>query len=745
MKNFFLIICLLCFSQNIFGQNRTMDSLNFLLNRTSSDSSRLNLYLKLCESCNIEENLKYATPALDIVNRLLSQANVPSEQQKYLRKKLEVYLYFKVYYNSKSNLTKLQEYNQICLQINYKLKDKEGVKGVIDDIVECYITQKNITKAMEILMQRLKKQEIVGDKKEEANTLKKIATVYARIRNTKKSLSYNLKALKILEEINDKESTPWILFNIGINYADLKDYNQALTYCLKGYNQLQNILEGRQKVKLLYHISYCYSKVGKYPEAREYKFLALEIGKNLQDTIIMGQVISGIGDIYLDENNLDKALEYHLEGLKLMVHIRAKNALVGTLLAIGEIYLKQNRIDLSLKYNLMAEDIASKRLDIYNERAISKRLYEAYAVKGDKYKTTEYHLKYYILNDSILKHENSQELLFREMNYENDRNESRLLEQQRKKDELSKAEKEKQKTIIYIIGFGLFFVIILSLFIFRSYKQKQKANKELSIKNATIASQKHLVEEKQKEITDSITYAKRLQEAILPPKEFVNKHVPDNFILYRPKDIVAGDFYWAECVGSKFFIAAADSTGHGVPGAMVSVVCSNALNRSVKEFKETETGKILDRTRDLVLETFEKSTSEVKDGMDISLLCIDRQNQKVYWSGANNPLWYIQNNELKEIKADKQPIGKTDHAKPFTTHELEYKENTTFYLFTDGLADQFGGPNGKKFKYKQFSDLLLQHSNLDPEQQTLLIDKVFSEWKGELEQVDDVCVIGIKI
>jgi serine phosphatase RsbU (regulator of sigma subunit) len=215
--------------------------------------------------------------------------------------------------------------------------------------------------------------------------------------------------------------------------------------------------------------------------------------------------------------------------------------------------------------------------------------------------------------------------------------------------------------------------------------------------------------------------------------------------LYKPKDIVAGDFYWAEQIGNLFFIAAADSTGHGVPGAMVSVVCSNALNRSVKEFKLTDTGKVLDKTRELVVETFEKSSTEVKDGMDISLLCVDKQNQKVFWCGANNPLWYVQDNELKEIKADKQPIGKTDNPSPFTTHQIDYKDNTTFYLFTDGLADQFGGPKGKKFKYKQFEDLLISINNKFMTEQSAIINQKFEDWKRSLEQVDDVCVIGIKI
>jgi serine phosphatase RsbU (regulator of sigma subunit) len=216
-------------------------------------------------------------------------------------------------------------------------------------------------------------------------------------------------------------------------------------------------------------------------------------------------------------------------------------------------------------------------------------------------------------------------------------------------------------------------------------------------------------------------------------------------VLYKPKDIVAGDFYWMEEINDCVLIAAADCTGHGVPGAMVSVVCSNALNRAVKEFHLSDTGAILDKVTDLVLETFEKSVSEVKDGMDISLVSINKLSKKIQWSGANNPLWYFDNGELKEITADKQPIGKTDNRKPFTAHTFVCKPNTTLYLFTDGYADQFGGPKGKKFKYKPLQELLSENHKKEPQSQQTILNTAFDNWKGELEQVDDVCIIGIKL
>ena len=295
----------------------------------------------------------------------------------------------------------------------------------------------------------------------------------------------------------------------------------------------------------------------------------------------------------------------------------------------------------------------------------------------------------------------------------------------------------------YFYAASIILIIIEAQFFYAKFITKQK--KIVFEQYEFIIEQKQIIEEHRKELLDSITYAKRLQDAILPPLTEVQKNLPESFILYKPKDIVAGDFYWAEKVGEKFFIAAADSTGHGVPGAMVSVVCSNALNRTIKEFNLTDTGKILDKARELVLETFEKSSKEVKDGMDISLLCIDKKSNKIFWSGANNPLWFVENGELKEIKADKQPIGKTDDPKPFTTHEIKFKEYVTFYLFTDGLADQFGGPKGKKFKYKQFEEILISIHDKTMQEQSEVINKQFEDWKGELEQVDDVCLLGIKI
>lgn len=278
---------------------------------------------------------------------------------------------------------------------------------------------------------------------------------------------------------------------------------------------------------------------------------------------------------------------------------------------------------------------------------------------------------------------------------------------------------------------------------------KTKVNRELeqkvSERTAELSEQKKIVEEKNKDILDSITYAKRLQQAILPSEEMWSSALRDSFIFYQPKDIVAGDFYWMERRDNVVFVAAADCTGHGVPGAMVSVVCSNALNRGFKEFGIDDPGRLLDKVRELVLETFSKSADQVKDGMDISLARIDLSTREIVWAGANNPLWYVAGGIVNEIKADKQPIGIADAPLPFTNHRIQLASGDLIYLFTDGFADQFGGPKGKKFKYKPLLELVLSVAPKPMKEQNEILQRTILEWKGPLEQIDDICIVGIRV
>jgi len=301
---------------------------------------------------------------------------------------------------------------------------------------------------------------------------------------------------------------------------------------------------------------------------------------------------------------------------------------------------------------------------------------------------------------------------------------------------------ELSRTKRIIIG-SFIFILMLTSFLLYSYNQTKKANIVLDAKNIEISKKNAIIEEKNKDIIDSLNYASRLQFAILPTQELMQKTLKNYFVLYKPKDVVAGDFYWMETKDDTLYLAAADCTGHGVPGAMVSVVCINALNRSLLELNLTDPGQILDKTREIVIKVFEKSKEDVNDGMDIALITL--KGNSLRYAGAYNPLWMIRNGELSETKADKQPIGLYNDPKLYTTHTIEVQPGDSFYMFSDGFADQFGGELGKKFKSKSFKKLLLGMQDKSMEEQGQILEKEFNDWKGSSYQVDDVCVIGIKL
>ena len=312
---------------------------------------------------------------------------------------------------------------------------------------------------------------------------------------------------------------------------------------------------------------------------------------------------------------------------------------------------------------------------------------------------------------------------------------------------------DNQKIFTTVAVFIAILIAILLLYSYQNYR-KQKAQAKIinqqrmsaELQRDEISKQHVELECKTKEITDSINYAKRIQEAMLPPINFFHQNLPNSFVFYLPKDIVAGDFYWMEAAGDTCIFAAADCTGHGVPGALVSVICANALNRSVREYKLTEPASILDKTLEIVLEKFERSQEDVKDGMDIALCSFNKKTGTLQFAGANNPLWVIRKNstQIEEYKADKQPIGSYLKHKPFTNHSLVLEDGDAAYIFSDGYVDQFGGERGKKFKSINLKALLASITDQPMEKQQTAVKHSFYNWMGNHEQLDDICMIGFR-
>lgn len=303
----------------------------------------------------------------------------------------------------------------------------------------------------------------------------------------------------------------------------------------------------------------------------------------------------------------------------------------------------------------------------------------------------------------------------------------------------------KQKFIIYSTAGMFVFALGFVFFMVRANRQRRKALRIISAQKNAVEKSKRIIEEKNQDIVASIRYAQRIQETILPPAKIVKQYLENSFILFKPRDIVSGDFYWMETVGDKVMFAVVDCTGHGVPGAFVSIVGHNGLNRAVKEFSLTEPAKILDKLNEIVEEHFSKSETDIKDGMDISLCTLDFKNRKLEFAAANNSAYFVRNGEINEIKANKQPIGKYMKRIPFTNHIIEPLNGDTIYLFSDGYADQFGGPKGKKFKYSKFKEVIISIQKKSMSEQREILNETIDAWRGEIEQIDDICIIGVRI
>lgn len=269
---------------------------------------------------------------------------------------------------------------------------------------------------------------------------------------------------------------------------------------------------------------------------------------------------------------------------------------------------------------------------------------------------------------------------------------------------------------------------------------RQKVEAELRYINEEMAHQ-------HKEISDSIDYARKIQTAILPPVPLIKKLLPKSFILYLPKDVVSGDFYYVEDHEEHVVFAAVDCTGHGVPGALMSVVGFEYIHQAVKEKGMTKPSDILSYldwgVNNKLRQTVEPGS--IRDGMDVALCSIDYNRGKLQYAGAYNSMYLIRDGELEEVKPDKIPIGGDGVVDEFTNHEFDVKEGDMIYLFSDGYADQFGGPRGKKFKYLQFKETLLSMQELTMPEQHDKLEEIFNSWMGSLEQIDDVCVVGVRV
>lgn len=582
-----------------------------------------------------------------------------------------------------------------------------------------------------------------------------LAILYRRTGNLPKSLEINQVLLTHYKEIGDTVKTTTILNNLGNLYSDIGDQHASLSYhrqCLA----LRKHLNDKAGIVFTYsNIGNVYDNLKILDSALFYFHQSLKMVDAVKGTATEANVYNNIGVVYASLDSLQQAERFYLKALPLREEFGDFHGIAQIKMNLSGLYYKTNDFSRAVINGQQSFEISEKYgyLDEKNKAALQlSKVYE----KTKDFSKAYHFLKIHIhMKDSLEKVNNKIEFARQEYAfvYEQQRLQDSLrVSSERQLEQVAFTEQKKRQQLYVWIGvISSLAMLIVLLVVYKEYKTKSRSNK-------IITYQKEAIEVKNREIVDSITYAKRIQNSILPPVSSIKLAFPDSFVLYIPKDVVSGDFYWYERVGDLVFIAAADCTGHGVPGAMVSVVCHQALHKALVEEGVHDVGKLLDRTRDLIVQQLQRSGEIINDGMDISLASLrfsgmDNSGTNITqlnWSGANNPLWILRCNNAKEpgfveFKPDKQPIGKYDNSTPFTTHVVELKKGDCIYLFTDGLQDQFGGEKGKKFKPANLKKLLLENTEICMEDQKKVIERRLNDWMGSLDQVDDICMIGIRV
>lgn len=492
-------------------------------------------------------------------------------------------------------------------------------------------------------------------------------------------------------------------------------------------------------------------------ESIRYQEEALQIKRDNNFITDIPVSLNNLAEQYWESEQHDKAWAAVNESIDLSLKNDDKYSLAYARYIVGKFKRLEGKYQEATKYFLGAcnfwEEVnhTDDLINVYNELSM------AYREIGQYKLGLEYKEKYIELKETRYNEEKLAKINELEVKHQKAEDQLKIKDQQLALEQ-EKSEKEainSSKNLQMYLFIGIILVMLLNgIYLLIIYLRKKK-DQEL------IASQKDILEEQHKEITDSIQYATRLQKAIFPSDKKMKLYLPDSFVMFQPKDLVSGDFYWLQPIDDKVFVAAADCTGHGVPGAMVSVVCNNALNRAVNEFGLRDVGRILDQVTDLVIEHFAQNDEEVRDGMDISICCIDNKEGVIEFAGAHNPLWLVRKNDgseefterdvydsshhLIEFKADKQPIGMFEKRVPFKTKKVKYQNGDQIYLFSDGYADQFGGEKGKKFKYKNLKKFLLSLKDKSMNEQRDDLVEMFNKWRSDFEQVDDVVVVGVKL
>ncbi len=755
MKRFCLLLSFLLFSASTFSQNKgkIAQLQKELSDIRLSDTARINRYLAISNAyieVQKDSALVYANKAELKALQIIDDQKVADA----------LYLEAKIYYYS-NDYPNAKLYQFKSLNKARKIKDKHLMSKNYNLLGAMNFNEGKYESANNYYRQKLALSIELKDTTSIIETYYNMSLIYNQQGHYTKAIDHNYKALRIAEKSNDSSSIIYSSEGLGIAYYSLKDFKNAMIYTQKAKRYAIALKDDYSLAGIFIDEGNIYAASFQLDSAIVLYDQALALARKIDDDFHYSIALTCIAIPYQKKKDYNKALDYATEAEQISTKINRKGGLALCYNIFFECYFELENYPLALKYAKLSESVAHELGGKADLITAYHNLYLIHEKTGNNDQAFFYLKKYIAIEKEINGSTQQIEIAKQELNNEKARQEQAHMQEK----ELAKAEFEKQKMIKNIILIASGILLILFIFLLRNYRQKQKANIEIS-------EQKKTIEHKNKDILDSINYSKRIQQAILTPIEEVKKLLPDSFILYKPKDIVSGDFYFIEPIeasdGNEWLaVAMADCTGHGVPGAFMSIIGYNFLKQSLKEKSINEPGAGLDFVSKefyTLLRSHQKEGS-IRDGMDVAFCAINKTKNLMSYSGANNPLWIISkrkairtvdNEPLKmvresgdyflyEIKAVKQHVGYNENRRPFITHTIHLEAGDLVYLFTDGYADQFGGPLGKKFKYNQMAAILLDNASASMETQHAHLEEAFTNWIGELEQVDDVSVLGIRI
>jgi len=665
---------------------------------------------------------------------------------------------------------------------------------VLRNIANANDSKGNFNLAITYCKQSLAISEELNDKMNIAACHKNIGIYYDELSNYNEALDHYLKALKIYEEISFKKGIAACLNNIGNINQYQGNFKGALDYYLKALNIVEELKDKSRIAICNGNIGMIYFDLHKYDSAIEYYNKSLKAREELVDKKGMAICFNNIGIVHVYEGNFQHAIKFFHKALSLEEEITDKEGISISYGHLADAYNNLKEYDKAIIFGKKGLTVAKEIGALRWEKNANTYLSDSYEGLSD-FKQALFHYKQFrLLNDSIFNIEKYKQVAKMEAVYQNEKKQKEIELLNKDKEEqaaISAAESRKQKAIIHSIVVILLLVLVFAFLSTRSYLQKRSANillaqqkveieeknEELNQQNEEIAAQRdtlgQLNEEvtaqrddlfvqrkiaieqrdeitrQKKNITDSIAYAKHIQTAMLPNQNEINQVLPDNFVFFKPLDIVSGDFYWVNNVNGKSIIAVADCTGHGVPGAFMSVMGLNFLNSIVVEQGVTDPGDVLNQLNSLVINALshEDAHFQDKDGMDISICCIDWSKMNVSYSCARNKIIVCRGNEILQSDANRFSIGKSPFAEKieFVTGSFAVQKGDMIYLMTDGFVDQFGGPQRIKFLTSRFKKLALEIAHLETNKQKSILEKTIDEWQSNYHQIDDMLIVGFRV